>query len=595
MEPAAPHVSYDAAPAAAPRPLRLWFPVALITTYWIAIGVMRAIELTTFVRFISGFGSFLLMALLFLGWWVFSRRIPRRVKWPALAALVAGAAVGALLSRRVLEPVPFVWVSLPFVFTLWTIWLLVTRREAPDRSAAGIVLATLLTFVPFTILRIDGLSGEQRARYSWRWTPSAEELYLDERATASPSAPSTSPATSAASVALRPGDWPGFRGPNRDGVAAGVRIATNWSASPPNPVWRSRVGPAWSSVAVVDGLLFTQEQRGGDEAVVCRDAASGAEKWSVQDPGRFWESVAGAGPRATPTFDSGRVYTLGALGRLNCLDAATGSRLWSRDVRADAGGAPPMWGFSSSPLVTSGVVIVWAGGDGSASLRAYRCDTGEPAWSAPAGVQTYTSPQLAEIGGETQVLFLSEAGLSAHDPATGAMRWTHPAPMPNAIRSIQPRVVGAKTVLVCSETDFGARLLEINPAAGAPAAWSAVPRWTSRQFKPSFNDFVIVGDCAYGFDGAVFCCFDLKAGRRRWRDGRYGHGQVVLLQEQSLLLVTTEEGEGVLLAADPEAHRELARAPLITGKTWNHPAVAQGRLYVRNAEEMACFELPLAK
>lgn len=578
---------------APPRPLRLWFPIALLVAYWTAVGVMRISELTMFVRFASGFGSFVVMALLFLGWWVFSRRLTRREKWPALVALVAGASVGAFASRRLLEPVPFVWVSFPFVFTAWAAWLVAARGFPPQRRAIGLLVATLLTFVPFTLIRVDGLSGEQRARYSWRWNPSAEELYLAERAARPAAAPSTTSATAApASLTPRPGDWPGFRGPNRDGAVTGARIATDWSANPPKLVWRSRVGPGWSSITVVAGMLFTQEQRGGDEAVVCRDAATGAERWSVQQPGRFWESVSGAGPRATPTFDSGRLYALGAFGRLDCLDAASGARIWSRDVRAD-GGSMPMWGYSSSPLVASGVVVVFAGGDGSASLRAYRADTGEPAWSAAAGAQSYTSPQLVGLHGEEQILFLGDAGLSAHDHSTGIVRWTHPIPLHNAPRSIQPRVIGADRVLVCSEMDIGARLLDVKPPAGGAAGWSVTPVWTSRHFKPSFNDFVFVGDCVYGFDGAVFCCFDLTTAKRRWRDGRYGHGQVLLLADQSLLLVMTEEGEAVLVAADPAEHRELGRAQLIKGKTWNHPALAQGRLYARNAEEMACFELPV--
>jgi outer membrane protein assembly factor BamB len=594
METAAPAVSYDSTPANQPRPIRLWFPAALLAVYWIAVAAIRASELTTFVRFASGFGSFVLTALVFLGWWVFSRRLSRREKWTAVAALITGAAAGAVLSRGVLEPVPFVWVSFPFVFTAWTLWLIVARNWPPARRAMGLVLATFLTFVPFTLIRVDGLSGEQQARYAWRWNPSAEDLYLAERAGAPASVASTAPAGApSAALTVRPGDWPGFRGPGRDGVVAGVRVATDWSAAPPRLAWRSRIGPAWSSVAVVDGMLFTQEQRGDAEAVVCRDAATGAERWSVQDPGRFWESVSGAGPRATPTVDSGRLYALGALGRLNCLDAATGARLWSRDIKADAAGGSPMWGFSSSPLVTNGVVIVFGGGDGSNGLRAYRCDTGEPVWAATAGGQSYTSPQLVELGGEKQVLFLGDAGLGAHDPATGALRWSHPVPMPNAPRAIQPRAVGPGQVLVCSEMDIGARLLDVaSSTVDGAARWSVSPRWTSRHFKPSFNDFVLVGDSAYGFDGAVFCCFDLTAGKRRWRDGRYGHGQVLLLADQSLLLVITEEGEAVLVAADPDAHRELGRAALIKGKTWNHPAIAQGRLYVRNAEEMACYELP---
>jgi outer membrane protein assembly factor BamB len=573
------------------KPLRLWYPAALVIAYWVAFLVLRQTELTTVVRFMSGFGSSILLTILFISWWLISRRVPRREKWAGFAALVGGSVATILLARAVTQPMLLMWMALPVVLTAWVVWLALTRRATSWRGPLPLAAIILLAFVPFTVIRVEGTNGEQRASIAWRWSRSAEDTYLLQRTGAS-TRPTKSP-DSAAAVALGAGDWPGFRGPQRDGVVHGLRIATDWNASPPKQRWRRRVGPGWSSVAVVGGRVFTQEQRGDVEAVVCLDAETGAELWSAQDPARFWESVSGAGPRATPTFDSGRVYAMGARGRLNCLDAATGARVWSRDAAADAGGTPVQpWGLSGSPLVTDGVVIVFAGGDGKASLRAYRADTGEPAWAAPAGTSSYTSPQLATVCGQRQVLFLSDTGLAALDPASGAVRWTHSVPLPNAPRNIQPHVLGADQVLLSSETDVGTRLLAVAHSESTSSPWSATPRWTSRAFNPSFNDFVVVGDSAFGFDRAVFCCLDLTTGKRHWREGDYGHGQVVLLADQSLLLVLGEQGELVLLAGDPGAHRELARVQAINGKTWNHPAVAQGRLYVRNAEEMACYELP---
>src|SRR5262249_625934 len=145
-------------------------------------------------------------------------------------------------------------------------------------------------------------------------------------------------------VVLQPGDWPGFRGKDRDGRYKGARIATDWDERPPRQVWRQRVGPGWSSFAVVGTRLYTQEQRGPNEAVVCYDAGSGAELWSHEDAARFSETMAGPGPRATPTFHEGKIYAQGATGKLNCLDAATGRVLWSHDVAADSGAALPLWG-----------------------------------------------------------------------------------------------------------------------------------------------------------------------------------------------------------------------------------------------------------
>ena len=439
-----------------------------------------------------------------------------------------------------------------------------------------------LTWGAFTLIRMNGLSGDLRADLHWRWSRTPEEVYLAERA------PATATAPAGGELTLRPGDWPGFRGPDRDGAVHGVRIATDWDTAPPRPVWRQRVGPAWSSVAVVGDRLFTQEQRGDAEAVVCLDAATGREVWAHQDAGRFWDAQSGAGPRATPTFADGRVYALGGRGTLNCLDAATGERQWSRDITADAGAKVPIWGFSSSPLVAGGVVIVFAGGDGPKGLLAYRTDSGEPAWAAPVGGTSYSSPQLVTIGGQPQVLFLSDRGLTAVNPGSGAVLWQHAGAAPGAPQAIQPHLVGDAQVLLPAETALGLELIDVPPGeqSGSPA-----PRWTSRDLQPSYNDFVVHDGCLYGFDGSLFCCVDGRTGKRRWKEGRYGHGQVLLLADQPLLLVVAESGEAVLVAANPERHEELGRFQALDGKTWNHPVIAHGRLYVRNAEEMACYEL----
>jgi outer membrane protein assembly factor BamB len=387
---------------------------------------------------------------------------------------------------------------------------------------------------------------------------------------------------------VQPGDWPGFRGPNRDAIVRDVRLATDWDASPPQLVWKRLIGPAWSSIIVVGERLFTQEQRGSQEAVVCLDAGSGRTLWSHDDAARHEDVQGGAGPRATPTFAAGRLFALGATGILNCLDAATGERHWYRDLAADAETQVPMWGSSSSPLVVGDLVIVFAGGESDKTLLAYQTNSGQLAWSASAGKTSYSSPHLASVGGMSQVLFVSDQGLSAFDPASGAVRWHHstPAGNPGVPRAIQPRVFARDGVLLDAGPDLGTALVEVSRS---DTSWTATQRWLSRQLKPSFNDFVVHDQSLFGFDGRVFSCLDLQYGRRRWKDGRYGSGQVLLLEDQPLLVVVTEDGEVVLVAADADEHRELGRFQALKGKTWSHPALARGRLYLRNAQEIACY------
>ena len=314
--------------------------------------------------------------------------------------------------------------------------------------------------------------------------------------------------------------------------------------------------------------------------------------WSHLDEVRHTDDQAGIGPRATPTFADGRLYTLGATGILNCLDAATGDLQWSHNIAAESGVKPPLpvWGFASSPLVVKGLVVVFAGGEGDKGLLAYRAESGELAWTAAtAGNHCYSSPQLATLCGEEQILYAGDSGLTAFAIDSGKVLWEQPVSSKGDMpRSLQPHPVGKSQVLIASQAG-GATLFDLKHENDA---WTVSPRWSAKSLKPSFNDFVVHGNAIYGFDGSIFACVDVGTGERRWKDGRYDHGQVLLLADQSLLIVVSEEGEVVLVAADPEEHRELGRFKAIQGKTWNHPVFSHGRLFVRNGEEMACYELP---
>jgi len=309
--------------------------------------------------------------------------------------------------------------------------------------------------------------------------------------------------------AVSSAEWPGFRGPHRNSSIPGLRIVTDWSQSPPVELWRRPVGPGVSSLAVHGDYLYTQEQRGDDEVVASYRVSTGEPVWRHHDPDRFWDSHAGAGPRSTPTLRDGRVYTFGATGILNALDAATGAIVWSRNAAVDTEATVPGWGFASSPLVVDDVVMVAVGG----IVAAYDSATGNPRWSGAgrAGGENYSSPHLLSIDGVEQVLLMSATGATSVEPASGKVLWEHGWP---GAPIVQPAQTEDGDVLISTAGGSGALGLRRLAVAKGPGGWSLEERWTSSALKPYFNDFVVQRGHAFGFDGSILASVDLVDGAR---------------------------------------------------------------------------------
>jgi outer membrane protein assembly factor BamB len=583
------------AKAAAPAP-RLWPALVMVLAYWAGwIYVTYAIE-HPFGQFMYYFYAPMALTFGMLMWWLcFSQQAWLDRLW-GVGAVIATGIAATLLAHSSMR-MGMLMYALPVAVTAAVVWLVVMRGAANWPARIGLVVVCMLSWGTYTLMRVDGINGNLAAKKSWRWEPTAEEEYLLELTSVSASAgagrdaaPAIESDNSVSPALLVAGeqDWPGFRGPQRDGVLHGVKLDRDWKANPPREVWRRRIGPGWSSFAVIGDRAFTQEQRGDQEAVVCLDLNTGREIWKHQDKARFEEVVAGAGPRATPTFDQGKLYTLGGSGRLNCLDAASGKPIWTRDMAADAGATPPIWGFSSSPLVAHGIVTVFAGGPNGKSTLGYDAETGKLKWSGGKAKHSYSSPHLATWSGSDQVLVVSDFGVEAFDPASGKVLWEHEWIEQEMFRVVQPLVLGNR-VLLGTGMGIGTRSLTIE---GGPGIWQVEEDWTSKDLKPYFNDVVEHEGHGYGFDGSIFVCVDLATGQKRWKQGRYGHGQALLVADSGLLVVVSEDsGEVVLLEANPEEHTELGKFKALTGKTWNHPVIAGNKLLVRNGEEMACYEL----
>ena len=602
-------------------PLRLWPGVVaalLLIAFKLVMPLFGTAGLPT--MFLGGVAGGALIIL----WWLFLSRAPWIERLGAIVVMIlAIAATVPFLDPSITQAGQgklFYILVFPVVALALVAAAVVSRRFGAGSRRAVIVLAIAAASGSFALLRTGGVTGGGDTDIHFRWTPTAEERLLAQlRDEPPPPAPKPAPvppvrndaATAkaaepapAATAAPAAGDapkaappdpikhttaeWPGFRGRNRDNVIKGIRVETDWSQKPPVELWRRPVGPGWSSFAVNGDLIYTQEQRGEDEVVSCYRLSTGEPVWRHHDAARFSEFPGGPGPRATPTVHNGRVYAHGATGIVNALDASTGTRIWTRNSSSDTGAEQPGWGFTSSPLVVNDIVVVAASG----VLVAYDLATGEPRWEGPRDGAGYSSPHLVVLDGVPQIVLLRGRRTTSFNVADGKVLWEH-SWQPGA-SIVQPALIGTRDLLINHADTMGGQGLRRLGVMRGGGGWNVEERWTSRGLKPYFNDVVVHKDHAFGFDGSILSCININDGERKWKGGRYGHGQMLLLAEQDLLLVLSEDGELALVNATPDQFSELTRFKAIEGKTWNHPVLVGDVLLVRNGEEMAAFRLSRA-
>ena len=599
------------------KPLRLW-PVVAIAALFAAIVIVVPFLLDNVDLPIAMLAGALCALLMTLWWALFSR-----ARWTERLGVIALMAAAVVLQRPAVDAsilggaqgmMGYI-VGFEFVALALAVWALATPR-LPGRARLLALVASVIVFgiVPMLSIRTAGMRGGGIEMH-WRWTPTPEQLLLAHQdadpkpppapapaVLEAPKAAAPEPATVKPAVVAAPevvkhdpvaaaapatatvAEWPGFRGPNRDSVVHGVQIKTDWSASPPVELWRRPVGPGWSSFSVRGDLIYTQEQRGDDEIVSAHRLSTGEPVWRHRDPIRFYESNGGAGPRATPTIYNDRVFAHGATGLLNALDANTGKVIWAHNTSLDTGREVPMWGISSSPLVVGDVVIVASYG----TLVAYDVAGGKLRWIGPKHGGSYSSPQLVTIDGVPQVVILSSPGAVSVSPSDGKQLWEHTW---EGGAIIQPAITAEGDILInamAATGGVGTRRLVIKHNGNE---WTPEERWTSNGLKPYFSDFVMHKGHAYGFDGSILSCIDLSDGKRKWKGGRYGNGQMLVLADQDVLLVLSEDGELALVSATPDQYKEIAKFPALNAKTWNHPVVVGNVLLVRNGEEMVAFRL----
>jgi len=470
---------------------------------------------------------------------------------------------------------------------LW--WLLLsgvswTRRLVP----LGLLLLVVVAIA--ALFRVRGVTGDWRPVVEWRFG-SAPSLEDHVEAT-----PGEAPGRLDEVDLSEPAAFPGFLGPNRDSTISGVDLARNWVAANPRKLWQRPIGAGWGGIAIAGRSLYTLEQRGENEAAVAYDVETGSEVWRHEEPAQFSNPIAGPGPRTTPSIARERVYTFGATGLLWALDRRTGELVWRRDVVAEHGAAIPEHGKTSSPLLVDAadgsLVVVSAGGTSGRSLAAYRQDDGTLVWTGGNDRSGYASPILATLDGERQIVSFNAASVTGHAIDSGRLLWSFPwsGEWPNVAPPLQ---IGPDSVVVSTGYGIGISRLDVERTAGG--GWLVSEAWHTPRLKAKFTNLVFHQGSIYGLDEGVLVCLDPETGERRWRAGRYGHGNVLLADE--LLFVQTERGEIRMIEPSPQELLELGQFLALEGKTWNHFAIArpgeQALLAVRNDREMALWRLPV--
>jgi len=381
-------------------------------------------------------------------------------------------------------------------------------------------------------------------------------------------------------------DWPQWRGPSRDGISSETGLLAVWPTGGPTKLWEQSTGGGFSSTIVVAGRVYCLFQDGDREAIVCWNADTGRENWRYRYPASFKNNF-GNGPRSTPTVDGNRLYAVGATGIMTCLqiDGAQPELVWTKPLLEEFDAANLQWGTSFSPLVDGNLVYINPGGPGGKSLVALDKATGAVHWQSLDDAAGYSSPILTEIAGLRQIVFFTETGLVAVTPDQGKLLWRYPWKTDFGANIATPIVAG-DYVYISSGYGKGCALVKVEKTDNGLAANLV---YKNKKMKTHFSTCVLYQDHLYGFDDTILTCLNFRTGEVAWKERGFDKGSVTLADGD--LVILGEYGQLALAQATPAGYHEKSRFVFSTSRCWTVPVIAEGRLYVRNEEKIACYDL----
>lgn len=388
------------------------------------------------------------------------------------------------------------------------------------------------------------------------------------------------------SAAPAGGEWPQWRGSNRDGVSGESGLLKQWPAEGPPLVWKTSVaGQGYSSLSISEGRIFTQGARGDREFVIAIDVATGKLLWETVSGRRFGNNR-GDGPRGTPTLDGDRLYALGANGDLSCLEISTGRKIWAVNLLEEFGGSNIRWGISESPLVLGDRVLVNAGGPDSSIVALNKMD-GSLIWKSQSDKAGYSSAVPLEINGVTQAIFFTGIRALGVDVDDGRLLWEY-GQVSNRTANIATPIVHGNRVFVSSDYGTGCALLEIKRNGNG---FRAEEIYFNQNMKNHHSSSILVGEVLYGYSSAILTALRFDTGEVLWKNRSVGKGSLVYAEGH--LYCFSQNGVVGLVEASPEGYREKGRFSIPQGSlpSWSHPVISDGRLYLRDQDDLYCFDI----
>jgi len=382
-------------------------------------------------------------------------------------------------------------------------------------------------------------------------------------------------------------DWPQWRGAHRDAVSRETGLVDGWTDEGPEILWRIDAGHGFSSVSVSQNKLYTLWDEKEKQFLFCLDAATGKELWR-HELGPAFQHHYGNGPRSTPVIDDGVVYAIGTGGRILAADQVTGKIVWQRSLVSDFDTDLPSYGYSSSPLVVDGKLIIEAGGK-SATFAALDKKTGKIVWTAENDQPAYSSPIEIEVAGISQVVFWSAHGLHSVATETGKVLWRYSwetfCPVTgDPLNTGTPIFIAPDRIFLSSGS--GAAVIRL---ARSGDKFRVEDVWESEELRSDVNTALLTHGHIYGFDRGTLKSVDAATGEVRWKARGFQRGS--LIAADGKLIVLGEQGNLALVAATPDKYTQTATAQLLEGRNWTSPTLAGGRLYLRNQDEIICVDM----